>query len=332
MNDPVVQAILANSPGAQTAPPPPSAPPTQSPFILSPFDAEHYGRDNRGEYIFKPGYYMNDQQPTQNQSRAKDMMLLADGGRPHGQSPSTARDARDPVYEMQVGQDENGNPIYGLVRESEIIAGNQYAMRRNPNFGSNTAQNSYQEQQAEQLRFREQPRMDRLGLKDGGRAKPSKNTEYAPVVINDTASPWRTGGTDALYINPNLNDHDKNNLSEQSYIKLLHHEMMMDDLRNGILDKNQTGHGSTPFNYLYATVGPHPFNPRTSDMASGGYPRQPIGQVRGPGGPKSDMVGPIMLSNKEYVMPEEMVRQVGGGSYNKGLGALEARRKALVGK
>lgn len=69
---------------------------------------------------------------------------------------------------------------------------------------------------------------------------------------------------------------------------------------------------------------------RPNGMADGGYPRQPSGPVSGPGGPKDDMVGPIALSNKEYVLPYEMVKYFGQGDHSQGLAALESVRKKLI--
>jgi hypothetical protein len=65
-------------------------------------------------------------------------------------------------------------------------------------------------------------------------------------------------------------------------------------------------------------------------LAKGGLPRYPSGQVNGPGGPKDDLVGPIALSNKEYVLPVEMISHFGGGDYDKGIDALEILRKKVI--
>ena len=64
--------------------------------------------------------------------------------------------------------------------------------------------------------------------------------------------------------------------------------------------------------------------------ADGGLPRGQTGVVTGAGGPKDDLVGPIMLSNTEYVLPNEQVKLYGGGNYETGLKRLENdRMKAL---
>ena len=60
---------------------------------------------------------------------------------------------------------------------------------------------------------------------------------------------------------------------------------------------------------------------RLFGMADGGKPPQPAteydfatghgGSIKGPGGPTDDKVGPVMLSNKEYVLPADTVKAVG---------------------
>ena len=62
-------------------------------------------------------------------------------------------------------------------------------------------------------------------------------------------------------------------------------------------------------------------------MKDGGMTRAPQGQVSGKGGPKDDLVGPVMLSNTEYVLPNEQVKMYGGGNYATGLRRLEKDRK-----
>lgn len=68
------------------------------------------------------------------------------------------------------------------------------------------------------------------------------------------------------------------------------------------------------------------------NLAEGGPPRGPQGEVTGPGGPKDDLVGPFMLSSREYVMPYEMVLDEGQGSYDKGIKSLEQQRMAALKK
>lgn len=72
--------------------------------------------------------------------------------------------------------------------------------------------------------------------------------------------------------------------------------------------------------------------PGQEGFKDGGYPRHPAGEVTGPGGPKDDLVGPIALSNKEYVLPVEMIQHFGKGDYNKGIDALEIIRKKVIRK
>ena len=54
--------------------------------------------------------------------------------------------------------------------------------------------------------------------------------------------------------------------------------------------------------------------------------KQPTGEVVGAGGPKDDLVGPILLSNKEYVLPHEQIKMYGGGNYETGVKRLEQDR------
>jgi len=74
-------------------------------------------------------------------------------------------------------------------------------------------------------------------------------------------------------------------------------------------------------------VMPRSFINKYERKSMGGLPRQPSGEVVGPGGPKDDLVGPILLSNKEYVMPIEQVKMAGGGNYQTGINRLEKDRK-----
>ena len=67
-------------------------------------------------------------------------------------------------------------------------------------------------------------------------------------------------------------------------------------------------------------------------MAAGGKPEEGSvlgrklfiqgGEVDGPGGPKEDLV-PIWASDKEYVVSEKGVRNMGGGDFEKGIAALD---------
>ena len=61
-------------------------------------------------------------------------------------------------------------------------------------------------------------------------------------------------------------------------------------------------------------------------MADGGIPRGKTGVVTGAGGRKDDKVGPVMLSNTEYVLPTAQVSMYGGGNYQTGLKRLERDR------
>lgn len=66
--------------------------------------------------------------------------------------------------------------------------------------------------------------------------------------------------------------------------------------------------------------------------AKDGLPRQPHGEVKGPGGPKDDLVGPILLSAQEYVEPYERVLDEGNGDYERGIRVLEKKRMAALRK
>jgi len=74
-------------------------------------------------------------------------------------------------------------------------------------------------------------------------------------------------------------------------------------------------------------VMPRSFINKYERKSMGGLPRQPSGEVEGPGGPKDDLVGPILLSSQEYVMPIEQVKMAGGGNYQTGINRLEKDRK-----
>jgi hypothetical protein len=67
-----------------------------------------------------------------------------------------------------------------------------------------------------------------------------------------------------------------------------------------------------------------------SPFKDGGIARHPAGEVKGPGGPKDDLVGPIALSNQEYVLPIEMIKMFGDGDYDRGIDALEIMRKKAI--
>jgi hypothetical protein len=66
--------------------------------------------------------------------------------------------------------------------------------------------------------------------------------------------------------------------------------------------------------------------------AKDGIPRGPHGEIIGAGGPKDDLVGPFMLSSKEYVEPYERVLDEGDGNYDKGIRVLEKKRHAALRK
>ena len=63
-----------------------------------------------------------------------------------------------------------------------------------------------------------------------------------------------------------------------------------------------------------------------SDGGTSDVPRGDTGEVTGAGGPKDDLVGPFMLSNKEYVLPNEQIKMYGGGNYETGVRRLERDR------
>lgn len=55
------------------------------------------------------------------------------------------------------------------------------------------------------------------------------------------------------------------------------------------------------------------FGEATPQLSKSGYPMlRTGGYVRGPGGPREDKVGPVMLSDKEYVLPAKTVQAMGG--------------------
>lgn len=89
-----------------------------------------------------------------------------------------------------------------------------------------------------------------------------------------------------------------------------------------------TRYGRDGGEYLFYETMPGVADP----MKQGGPPRGPQGEVRGPGGPKDDLVGPFMLSSQEYVLPYEMVLDEGGGNYNAGIKSLERQRMQALKK
>jgi hypothetical protein len=80
--------------------------------------------------------------------------------------------------------------------------------------------------------------------------------------------------------------------------------------------------------YLFFSGMPGVPNP----MKEGGPPKQPPGKVTGPGGPMDDLVGPIMLSDSEYVLPAAQVLEMGGGDYDRGIRRLDKQRLAALKK
>ena len=91
---------------------------------------------------------------------------------------------------------------------------------------------------------------------------------------------------------------------------------------------NLSRYGRDGGEYLFFTGMPGVPDP----MKEGGPPKQPTGQVTGPGGPMDDLVGPIMLSNQEYVLPAAQVLDEGDGDYNRGIRRLDKQRLAALKK
>ena len=89
--------------------------------------------------------------------------------------------------------------------------------------------------------------------------------------------------------------------------------------------------GNVPLTMYGQVGGEYDFFKRPTNvpfMAEGGQAlqKQPTGEVVGAGGPKDDLVGPILLSNKEYVLPHEQIKMYGGGNYETGVKRLEQDR------
>tara|TARA_X000001388_G_scaffold16501_2_gene10198 strand:+ start:4753 stop:6123 length:1371 start_codon:yes stop_codon:yes gene_type:complete len=82
--------------------------------------------------------------------------------------------------------------------------------------------------------------------------------------------------------------------------------------------------GDVPLNMYGRLGGEYSFFAK--DGGSANVPRGDAGEVTGAGGPKDDLVGPFMLSNKEYVLPNEQIRMYGGGNYETGVKRLEQDR------
>tara|TARA_B100000902_G_C27301881_1_gene913289 strand:+ start:848 stop:1954 length:1107 start_codon:yes stop_codon:yes gene_type:complete len=85
-----------------------------------------------------------------------------------------------------------------------------------------------------------------------------------------------------------------------------------------------------PYTYGMSGGGEKILSAGVAGMKAGGLPRQPIGKVTGPGGPRDDLVGPIALSADEYVIPEAQVKLKGNGDYNKGIRLLDQERKQAL--
>ena len=123
-------------------------------------------------------------------------------------------------------------------------------------------------------------------------------------------------------------------------------EKVEDTDEDEVEDKNEFTRNPTPISVSYPDLSKYGQKPGDSEymffssmpgvqdpqMKSGGIPRLKAGEVKGPGGPKDDLVGPFMLSNKEYVLPYEQVLAEGNGSYSAGIKTLERERKAALKK
>ena len=90
--------------------------------------------------------------------------------------------------------------------------------------------------------------------------------------------------------------------------------------------------GRTPFRAPRPRFQPSQVRTQRIGMAAGGKPEEGSvlnrklfiqgGEVDGPGGPKEDLV-PIWASDREYVVSEKGVRNMGGGDFEKGIAALD---------
>lgn len=99
--------------------------------------------------------------------------------------------------------------------------------------------------------------------------------------------------------------------------------MSMQDYLNQFKTADMTG--DVPLN-MYGQLGGE-YKYFMADGGQSNIPRGDTGEVTGAGGPKDDLVGPFMLSNKEYVLPNEQIRMYGGGNYETGVRRLEQDRK-----
>jgi hypothetical protein len=90
--------------------------------------------------------------------------------------------------------------------------------------------------------------------------------------------------------------------------------------------------GRTPFRAPRPRFQPSQVRTQRIGMAAGGKPEEGSvlnrklfiqgGEVDGPGGPKEDLV-PIWASDREYVVSEKGVKNMGGGDFEKGIAALD---------
>jgi hypothetical protein len=90
--------------------------------------------------------------------------------------------------------------------------------------------------------------------------------------------------------------------------------------------------GRVPFRAPRPRFQPSQVRTQRIGMAAGGKPEEGSvlnrklfiqgGEVDGPGGPKEDLV-PIWASDREYVVSEKGVRNMGGGDFEKGIAALD---------
>ena len=98
--------------------------------------------------------------------------------------------------------------------------------------------------------------------------------------------------------------------------------MSMQDYLNKFRTSGMTG--NVPLN-MYGQLGGE-YKYFMADGGQSNVPRGDTGEVTGAGGPKDDLVGPFMLSNKEYVLPNEQIKMYGGGNYETGVKRLERDR------
>ena len=129
-------------------------------------------------------------------------------------------------------------------------------------------------------------------------------------------------GDEKIPLNENMNIGDSAYATTSGSSQMLVNPMTNTSYM-GMFNTNLENYGRSGGEHVYYTgMTGYPRGARDGGL----IPRVSSGQVIGPGGPRDDLVGPVALSNKEYVLPEAQVRMIGGGDYNTGIRLLDKQR------